>query len=322
MKGYDEMKHIKRPNNKPEAKRCRFCGMEYLDVGIEPGEVIMVPDCDCNKVTITLDREMLSNLLSYAKNGVTYSKLCNMLKESKSQDNLLEPELLQCQSNFCYIQEIIEKQVGINETEFTATPPGNTEIHNMVRKKVETTEEDSTTSDSLEVEGRQIKLPDGVKIVHKISKDKACKSCNRSYMENFLVFNENEIPYSVEPRCRCKEKVKVSLHKGDIMYLLGALSLGAWVERMCAIFYQAEGGFYDDSTERYTSIVMGIMDEIKTETGIELEYKGYGRDRWILGDIENYVNREADKSLENRDMIAVKKWDYRKEHAREKKGKK
>jgi len=315
------MKETKK--QKSETKKCSLCGKEYLDVGIEPGEEIMVPDCDCNNVSITLDREMLSNLMSYAKNGVTYMKLCNMLeKRDRHKDKFLEPELLQCQSNFCYIQELVEKQVQMNETEFTANPPGSTKVHNLVKQKIETTNIEATTNDTLETEGKKIKLPDGVKVRHRISKDRVCDCCGKSYMENLIVFNGSEFLYSVEPRCRCKEKVGVSLEKADIMYVLGALSLGIWVERMCALFYQAEGGYSDNKSIIYRNIITKVMDEIKTETGIETEYKGYGRNKWILGNMENHINREVEKSCEYRDMDVVNSWESRLEHAREKKGKK
>ena len=85
--------------------KCRFCRKDFIDVGLHPEETLMVPDCDCQKVTITIDRKMLANLMNYANNGIVYSLLCDMLVNGKEDDNMMkvigrEPEIAMLDRTF------------------------------------------------------------------------------------------------------------------------------------------------------------------------------------------------------------------------------
>ena len=300
---------MKNTKKQPKINKCRFCRKDFIDVGLHPEETLMVPDCDCQKVTITIDRKMLANLMNYANNGIVYSLLCDMLVNGKErQPYELQP--LECESKFHYIREIVEKQTGMRRTEFVGEPPGYVKIYNLIKQKIAPLEEDIITKDCIEFRGRKIQLPRWIKLQYQISPNKACRYCGLSYMESSLLFGKNHFLYSVKPRCSCKDKIRISINKGVVGYLLGAIHLGKWTEEACAQIIHCWSNSYDDNSKRYDSLLSQIMDDIKTETGIEEEKKGFGEHREALTFIAKSIKAEVDKCNEEKGLPIQSDWDF------------
>jgi len=298
----------KRKNDrKSKGKKCSVCGKDYKNVGIFGR--LMVPNCDCQKVNSAMDRKMLVDLMTYARNGIICSRLCDMLLHGK---NYLVDSLnsIDCEKNFDYIREVIEKQTGIGLTEYDEVPLGYVKMQNLINREMAPLEEDDAILDYIQIKKKKIYLPRWIKPRCRVSPNKVCKYCGFNYQERSILINGNSFVYSHKPRCLCGEKIKIRIHKGLIEYILGALALGKWTEGACASLIQGESSCYDCRSERYESLILEIMDDIKTETGIEVENKGFGECKEALAFIRNSIMTEIDKCDLKRGDPVQDNWEF------------
>ena len=306
------MKNAKKQNKNLKIDRCRYCRKEYIDVGLFSDETLMVPDCDCQKVNSTMDRKMLASLMTYAKNGIFYSRLCDMLLNGKEYP-VKDSNSMEWRKNFDYIQEIIEKQTGIEITEYDDIPPGVVKLYNLVKKEISPLEQDDITIGYIKAGDKKIQLPRWIKLHYKVSPRKVCKYCGHSYQERSILIGKTSFTYSVKPRCDCNKKIKISIHKGLVGYMLGALTLGKWTEGACANLSQGWTRVCDCRSERYGFLIDEIIDDIKTETGIEVESKGYGGCKEALVFIRNSIVDEVNRCDREEGFPVQDNWDFLRE---------
>lgn len=160
---------------------------------------------------------------------------------------------------------------------------------------------------------RKIKLNRWIKLHYRVSPSKVCIYCGYNYQEKPILIGKTSFTYAIKPRCDCNKKIKVSIHKGLVGYMLGALTLGEWTEGACANIIQSWSNCCDCRSERYGSLIDEIIDDIKTETGVEVESKGYGECKEALTFIRNSIVDEVNRCDREEGFPVQNEWGFLRE---------
>ncbi len=151
-----------------------------------------------------------------------------------------------------------------------------------------------------------------------IVKHSECERCKNKYPKFQVVEKETIKDDGYYPNCDCV--VEIKLKKWQIPILLGAAGLGDIAEGQCSRLTEAsEEGLdrYEESVPvitnsfRWRKHVDAIIDQIKNQTGLNLEYMEVANKDGVLDTICKFVEEEVQRriyahgggSLVNRDWV-------------------
>ena len=129
-----------------------------------------------------------------------------------------------------------------------------------------------------------------------------CDRCGNTYPEFNVVKNGEVVNRGYYPDCECV--VQIQLIKWQIPILLGAASLGKFFEEICSNiskaseFGRAESQTCEADSQRWREHASFIIDQIKSQTGINLKYCESANKENILSTIKYLVDKEINKREE------------------------
>ncbi len=89
------------------------------------------------------------------------------------------------------------------------------------------------------------------------------------------------------------EVVTISLNKKNIASMLGALRMGSWLENWCAGLTMASMGTCDTRSMRWRASIEFMIEQIKSQTGIQKEWKEYGENDAFINEMLKWVNERS-----------------------------
>ncbi len=131
-----------------------------------------------------------------------------------------------------------------------------------------------------------------------------CDRCGNEYPPYQKVKGENKEEKVYYPDCECT--VEIKLKKWQIPILLGAIDLGSYAENLCARIIDAtnkgedtlDKDFkVDDDSFQWGQHCLNIMDKIKQQSEINLEYKESAGKGDILEVLRRLVRREIENKI-------------------------
>lgn len=132
-----------------------------------------------------------------------------------------------------------------------------------------------------------------------------CDKCGNEYPKFDVIENGKIKTRGHYPDCQCV--VELKLKRWQIPILLGGLSLGSALERICSMLYEAIEHGHDSDEQAflgtdYSSLwrhnVGLIMDEIKQQSSIEFSYWECASNDKIRSIIKNFVDREVERRID------------------------
>jgi hypothetical protein len=138
-----------------------------------------------------------------------------------------------------------------------------------------------------------------------IVEESKCERCGNEFLPFQVIENDKVVNKGYYPDCECI--VEIKLKKWQIPILLGAASLGNALERISSCLYEAIDHGSDSDMQAFLRMdhsilwrknVDLIVDQIKSQSSIYLEYWESANDNDVQSIIENFVDKEVERRTE------------------------
>jgi len=96
-----------------------------------------------------------------------------------------------------------------------------------------------------------------------------------------------------------QKEFTIKLKGWQITRLIGAARLGIQAEHWCAGLVQTGAGASDMESMKWISSVRYTIDEVKKQTKVKHEDRGYGEADGVIEEIDKWVNDKCEKNEKN-----------------------